>query len=74
MYLNIVDDPLKHPDDKPSIGLLLVKEKNQTIVEYSLAGFRKPIGVAQWQREITHPSLEESNPACPPLRRLKRNL
>jgi len=53
MYLNIVDDLLKHPDDKPSIGLLLVKEKNQTIVEYSLAGFRKPIGVAQWQREIT---------------------
>ena len=24
MYLNVVDDLLRHPDDKPSIGLLLV--------------------------------------------------
>jgi predicted nuclease of restriction endonuclease-like (RecB) superfamily len=27
MYMNIVDDMLRHPDDKPTIGLLLVKEK-----------------------------------------------
>ena len=53
MYLNVVDDLLRHPDDKPSIGLLLVKEKNQMVVEYSLAGHTKPIGVAQWERQIT---------------------
>ena len=33
MYLNAVDDLLRHPDDKPSIGLLLVKDKNQTVME-----------------------------------------
>jgi predicted nuclease of restriction endonuclease-like (RecB) superfamily len=53
MYLNVVDDLLRHADDKPSIGLLLVKNKNQTVVEYSLAGYTKPIGVAQWERHIT---------------------
>lgn len=53
MYLNAVDDLLRHTDDKPSIGLLLVKDKNQTVVEYSLAGYTKPIGVAQWERHIT---------------------
>ncbi len=40
MYLNVVDDLLRHPDDKPSIGLLLVKDKDRMVVEYALAGFR----------------------------------
>ena len=45
MYQNVVDDILRHPDDKPTIGLLLVKGKNETVVEYSLAGYQNPIGV-----------------------------
>jgi hypothetical protein len=40
LYQNVVNDVLNHPDDKPSIGLLLVKGKNKTVVEYSLAGFK----------------------------------
>jgi len=74
MYLNIVDDLLRHPDDKPSIGLLLVKEKNQTIVEYSLAGFRKPIGVAQWQREITRSLPEELKSSLPSIEDIEAEL
>jgi predicted nuclease of restriction endonuclease-like (RecB) superfamily len=53
MYQNVVDDVLRHPDDRPTIGLLLVKGKNRTVVEYSLAGFRNPIGVADWQDKLT---------------------
>jgi YhcG PDDEXK nuclease domain len=52
MYLNVVNDVLRHPDDKPSIGLLLVKSKNKLVVEYSLSGLRNPIGVANWERDI----------------------
>jgi len=52
MYINIVNDVLRHPDDKPTIGLLLVKEKNRTVVEYSLEGYMNPIGVADWQNEF----------------------
>ena len=32
MYQNIVNSVLKHPDDNPTIGLLLVKGKNKTVV------------------------------------------
>lgn len=39
MYQNVVNDVLRHPDDKPTIGLLRVKGKNETVVEYSLAGY-----------------------------------
>ncbi len=74
MYLNIVDDLLRHPDDKPSIGLLLVKEKNQTIVEYSLAGYRKPIGVAQWQREITQSLPEDLKSSLPTIEEIEAEL
>jgi predicted nuclease of restriction endonuclease-like (RecB) superfamily len=74
MYLNIVDDLLRHPDDKPSIGLLLVKEKNQTIVEYSLAGYSKPIGVAQWQREITQSLPEELKSSLPTIEEIEAEL
>ena len=33
MYLSAVDDLLRHPDDKPSIGLLLCRSKNQLVAE-----------------------------------------
>lgn len=74
MYLNIVDDLLRHPDDKPTIGLLLVKEKNQTIVEYSLAGYTKPIGVAEWQREITRSLPEELKSSLPTIEEIEAEL
>ena len=53
MYLNVIDDLLRHPDDKPTIGLLLVKQKNKLVAEYALRGYAKPIGVAQWEKQIT---------------------
>jgi predicted nuclease of restriction endonuclease-like (RecB) superfamily len=52
MYQNVVNDVLNHPDDKPCIGLLLVKSKNKTVVEYCLAGYNNPIGIANWERRI----------------------
>lgn len=65
MYLNVVDDLLRHPDDKPSIGLLLVKDKNRMLVEYALAGTTKPIGVAQWERQITQSLPDDLKPSLP---------
>jgi predicted nuclease of restriction endonuclease-like (RecB) superfamily len=48
-YLNVVDDKLRHKDDQPSIGLILCKDKNEIIAEYSLRGHTKPIGVSEYQ-------------------------
>jgi predicted nuclease of restriction endonuclease-like (RecB) superfamily len=55
-YLSAVDDLLRHPDDKPSIGMILCKTKNKFIAEYALRDTHKPIGIAEY---ITTESLPE---------------
>jgi len=35
-YLALLDDTVRMPDENPSIGIILCKTKNQTIVEYAL--------------------------------------
>lgn len=64
-YLSAVDDLLRHPDDKPSIGLILCKEKNRVIVEYSLRDTSKPMGVATYElrRGALPEGLRESLPS-----------
>lgn len=52
MYLNVVNDVLRQPEDNQTIGLLLVKSKEKLIVEYSLSGFKNPIGVSNWENKI----------------------
>ncbi len=36
MYVNYYDKNIKQVSDEPTIGILLAKEKNKTIVEYAL--------------------------------------
>jgi predicted nuclease of restriction endonuclease-like (RecB) superfamily len=48
-YLSAVDDLLRHPDDKPSIGLILCKTKNRIIAEYALRDVSKPLGISEFQ-------------------------
>lgn len=47
-YLQLIDEQLKQEDDKPSIGILLVPDKNQLEVEYTLRNANKPIGVSEY--------------------------
>ena len=47
-YLQLMDEQLKQFDDKPSIGILLVPDKNHLEVEYTLRNANKPIGVAEY--------------------------
>jgi predicted nuclease of restriction endonuclease-like (RecB) superfamily len=48
-YLSAVDDLLRHPDDSPSIGIVLCKDRNQVVVEYALRGLTQPIGVSKFE-------------------------
>ena len=48
-YLSAVDDLLRHPDDQPSIGIILCKARNKVVVEYALRDTKKPIGVATYR-------------------------
>jgi predicted nuclease of restriction endonuclease-like (RecB) superfamily len=48
-YLAALDRQVREKDENPSIGIILCKEKNRTIVEYALQNTGKPIGVATYQ-------------------------
>lgn len=48
-YLAALDRQVREKGENPSIGIILCKEKNRTIVEYALQNTEKPIGVATYQ-------------------------
>ncbi|MBD2465670.1 DUF1016 domain-containing protein [Oscillatoria sp. FACHB-1407] len=45
-YVSAVNQLLRHPDDQPTIGIILCKSKNKTVAELALQGMTQPIGVA----------------------------
>ncbi len=61
-YVNVVDDLLRHPDDQPTIGMVLCKSKENTVVEYALRGVKTPIGVSTHSIEELPEPLQQSLP------------
>jgi len=74
MYLNVVDDVMRHPDDKPSIGLLLVKQKNKLVAEYALRGYNKPMGIAEWGTQITRSLPDDLKLSLPSIEEIEKEL
>lgn len=74
MYLSAVDDLLRHPDDKPTVGLLLCKGKDRLVVEYALRGFKKPIGVADWETKIVTTLPKEFKGSLPTVEEIEAEL
>ena len=74
LYLSAVDDLLRHPDDKPTIGLLLCKSKNDVVVEYALDGYRRPIGVAQWETQLSQSLPEDMKGSLPSIEEIEAEL
>jgi len=63
-YLAALDSRVKEKNENPSIGIILCKDKNRTIVEYALRESKKPIGVAKYQIVTKLPSaLKKELPA-----------
>ncbi|TDU62457.1 putative nuclease of restriction endonuclease-like (RecB) superfamily [Prosthecobacter fusiformis] len=63
-YLTAVDAQVKHPQDAPTIGLLLCKSKNKVVAEYALRDKAQPLGVAEYQLvESLPPELQTSLPS-----------
>ncbi len=66
-YISAIDGELKSEKDNPTIGILICKSKNRTIVEYALKDINKPIGVSEYKLsnvlpedfKSTLPSIEE---------------
>jgi predicted nuclease of restriction endonuclease-like (RecB) superfamily len=60
-YLSAIDDLLRHPDDQPSIGIILCKSKNAIIAEYALRDTTKPIGVSGYRATESLPARLKNN-------------
>ncbi|MES2331229.1 MAG: PDDEXK nuclease domain-containing protein [Bacteroidota bacterium] len=48
-YLNLLDDKEKKSHENPSIGVILCKEKNNTVVEYAFRNVDKGMGAATFK-------------------------
>lgn len=74
LYLAALDDLLRHPDDKPTIGLLLCKGKDRVVVEYALRGQRQPLGVADWESQLVDRLPEELQGSLPTVEQIEAEL
>jgi predicted nuclease of restriction endonuclease-like (RecB) superfamily len=48
-YLNVLDEKVKLLQENSSIGIVLCKEKNNTVVEFAIKSFDKAMGVATYK-------------------------
>ncbi|WP_228287258.1 PDDEXK nuclease domain-containing protein [Rhodococcus ruber] len=47
-YAALVEDRLRRPQHQPTVGMLLVAAKNESVVRYALAGTTAPIAVSRY--------------------------
>ena len=73
-YLSAVDDLLRHPDDKPSIGIILCKTKNQVIAEYALRDLAKPVGISSYITKLVESLPKELRGSLPSPKSLRQSL
>lgn len=73
-YLNLVDDTLRHPDDAPSIGLILCREGKRLVAEYALRDIDKPMAVAEWRLRLTRELPAELEGGLPSIDEIEREL
>ena len=71
-YLSAVDDLLRHPDDQPSLGIILCQGQNTVVVEYALRDLQKPIGVSGYQ--VTEALPEQLQGSLPTIAALEAEL
>lgn len=74
LYLSAVDDLLRHPDDQPTIGLLLCRHKNKLVAEYALRGLDQSIAVAEWQTRLTASLPKELRGSLPTIAEIEAEL
>ena len=71
-YLTILDDYVRKSHENPSIGLVLCKSADKSIVEYLIKDYNKPMGVATYRTKEEMP--ERFRDALPDIDELKKLL
>ena len=51
-YLEALDRDVKQPQENPSIGVLLCREKNDEVVEYALSRTLSPTVISQYKTKL----------------------
>ncbi|MEN8216167.1 MAG: PDDEXK nuclease domain-containing protein [Pseudomonadota bacterium] len=59
MYLSALDEKVKLPNEKNSIGIIICKSKDETVVEYTLRGMGQPLGVSTYSQYKTLKDIPE---------------
>jgi len=59
-YLSVLNDRVKLPNENDAIGIIICKEKNRTVVEYSLKTSNMPIGVATYTTTTKLPEIYQN--------------
>lgn len=70
--LTAVDSLVKMPEDNPTIGLLLCREKNSIEAEFALRDIQKPIGISEYI--ITNNLPEELKSSLPTIEEIEKEL
>ncbi len=62
-YVSAVDGEIRGERDNPTIGILICRSKNDTVVEYALKNINSPIGISEYQlTKILPDNLKSSLP------------
>jgi len=73
-YLTAVDKILKGKDDNPTIGLLLVKTKDNLIAEYALQDINKPMGIAGYTTDLIASLPKEFKSSLPTIEEIEAEI
>lgn len=71
-YVAAIDGEVKSEEDKPTIGILICKSKNKTVVEYAMSGINKPIGISDYQ--LTQSLPDEFKSSLPSIEEIEEEL
>lgn len=71
-YVAAVDDLLRGKSDNPTIGILICKSKNDTVVEYALKNTQQPIGVSEY--ELTRVLPDDLKTSLPSIEQIEAEL
>ena len=61
-YISAVDEYIKTPEDKPTIGLLLCRTKSDKKARFALRGITQPMGIAEYETEQLFADVASSLP------------
>jgi predicted nuclease of restriction endonuclease-like (RecB) superfamily len=71
-YTSVIDAEIKTDNDNPTIGILLCKGKDKTVVEYALKDMNKPLGISEYK--LTSKLTKEYKSILPSIKQIEEEL